>query len=91
MPAQQRACVVALVKIEAVLNPLLLHEFELPEQVGPDQHHRHPLFGVIRFVLEIRRAIRQAAPQNPATFVELAGRRFVGIGFSGRLIGSHLV
>src|SRR5215207_5903931 len=41
--ADQRTGIVASLEVEAVIHPLLLDEFELPEQTGADRHEDHAL------------------------------------------------
>ena len=84
MVAEQRAGVVALIKIETVLNPLLLHKFELPKNVGANHHKGNALLGFIGAGTGRWLAVRQAASQDPAPLVQL--RRGIGI-VTVRVIG----
>ena len=70
MVAEDGTGVVAGVEIEAVLQPLLLHEFELPEQIRAQEIHDDA--ALARVVLQVGGIVSkgQAAPQQPAAVVE---------------------
>ncbi len=48
--AKQRTRVVTLMEIQPVLDPLLLHEFELAKQVRTNNHHNNALLSIVGFV-----------------------------------------
>src|ERR1019366_3020742 len=77
MISNDRACIAAGMRIEPIVDPLLLHEFELPEQArANDQHHKSLLVLVQPSIWRV--AVRQAAPENTAAIVQnrtvVAGR-----------------
>ena len=67
--AGQRAGIVAGAGIEPVIDPLLLHEFELPKQTCTDYQHDD---AVLALVGHARRgiAVGQAAPDDATTVGE---------------------
>ena len=74
MIAHERIFVVAEVRIVAVLNPLLLHEFKLPRDARIQRHEDDTAILGIRDGISVGReaSIGQAAPGNAATVDEPA-------------------
>ena len=70
--ADDGASVVTDVEIEPALNPLLLDELELPEQVRANLQEDNAVFAVIARVAGIVRAVGQPAAQNPAALVQFS-------------------
>src|SRR5215475_10717059 len=70
MKAEQGAGVVAGVGVQPVLQPLLLHEFELTERAGANRHEKDAMVAVIIAGVRARCAIGNPAPQQPAAVVE---------------------
>jgi hypothetical protein len=60
------------VEIEAVLDPLLLHELELPEQAGAERDEDDAVVAVVANARVTRRrlAVGQTAPQDAAAIVQ---------------------
>src|SRR5262249_17806576 len=75
--ARKRAGIVAGVEVEAILDPLLLHELELPEQAGADADEDDAVIAAvigIAAVLGAAGAVGQAAPQDAAAVVQRRAR-----------------
>ncbi len=70
--ADDGASVVTDVEIEPALNPLLLDELELPEQVRANLQEDNAVFAVIARVAGNVRAVGQPAAQNPAALVQFS-------------------
>ncbi len=84
--AQHGTGVVAQVEVQPVLDPLLLDELELPEDVGADRHEDDALLGRVITLAQRGGAVGQAAAQDPPALVELGrGRRVRSVGSVARV------
>src|SRR5829696_6354885 len=83
--ADQRTGIVASLEVEAVIHPLLLDEFELPEQAGADRHEDHAFFAIGINVRNPRRRMRRRLVSVEAPSVLLSRGSSMSRGLARRI------
>src|SRR5436309_2781402 len=61
--SENRVLVVRELEIVAEIDPLLLHELELPAEVGVQDHDDHTVIAFVGWML-LNQAVRKAPPQH---------------------------